>query len=88
MFTFLKNALNLGLFTHAPVPQSKLVAEFFENRFFPATETGGQKYNLLYQNSVRKYEVDLKHGYLYFVWFVIFLNVMALKFKITSEKMG
>ena len=33
MFTFLENALNLLLFTHAPVPHSKLQAEFFENLF-------------------------------------------------------
>ena len=31
MFTFLENGLNLGIFTHAPVPYSKLKAEFFEN---------------------------------------------------------
>ena len=49
---------------------------------------GGENYDLLYQNSIRKYEDDLENGYLYFVWFVIFLNVMALQFKITSEKMA
>ena len=30
VFTFLENALNLSIFTHAPVPYSKLQVEFFE----------------------------------------------------------
>ena len=38
--------------------------------------------------SIRKYEDDFEHGYLYFVWFAIFLNVVALQFKTTSEKMA
>ena len=33
VFTFLENALNLGIFTHAPVLHSKLQVEFFENLF-------------------------------------------------------
>ena len=31
VFTFLENALNLCIFTHAPVPHSKLHVEFFQN---------------------------------------------------------
>ena len=38
VFTFLENALNLGIFTHAPVPHSKLQAKFFENLFPPTAE--------------------------------------------------
>ena len=34
-FTFLENTLNLCIFTHVPVPHSKLQAEFFENLFPP-----------------------------------------------------
>ena len=64
VFTFLENALNLSIFTHAPVPHSKLPAEFFENLFSPTTETGRENYDLLYQNPIRKYEDDLEHGYL------------------------
>ena len=30
MFTFLENALNVGIFTHAPVPNSKFQADFSE----------------------------------------------------------
>ena len=33
-------------------------------------------------------EDDLEHGCLYFVWFVIFLNRMALQLKITQAKMA
>ena len=60
MFTFLENALNLCIFTHSPVPQSKLKVEFFEN-LFPQEERGGRNYDLLYQNSIRKNEDDLEH---------------------------
>ena len=59
-FTFLENALNLYIFTHAPVPHSKLQVEFFEN-LFPPRQKGGGNYDLLYQNSIRKYEYDLEH---------------------------
>ena len=42
VFTFLENALNLGIFTHVPVPHSKLQAEFFEN-LFPQQQKGVKK---------------------------------------------
>ena len=41
VFTFLENALNLRIFLHAPAPQSKFQAEFFENLFLSTAETGG-----------------------------------------------
>ena len=61
LFTFLENVLNLGIFTHALVPHSKLEAEFFENLFPSTADRGGENYDLLYQNSIRKYENDLEH---------------------------
>ena len=61
VITFLRNALNLGIFTHAPVTHSKIQAEFFENLFAPTAERAGENYELLYQNSIRKYEDDLEH---------------------------
>ena len=61
VFTFLKNALNLAIFANFPIPHSNLQAEFFENLFPPSAETGGESYDLLSQNSVRKYEDDLEH---------------------------
>ena len=42
MFTFLQNALNLCMFTHAPVPHSKLQVEVFEN-YFPPRQKGWRK---------------------------------------------
>ena len=42
VFAFLANALNLGIFTHAPVPHWKLQAEFFEN-LFPQQQKGVEK---------------------------------------------
>ena len=47
VFTFLENALNLCIFTHAPVPHSKIQAEFFEN-LLPSDEKRGGNYDLLY----------------------------------------
>ena len=61
LFTLLENALNLGIFTHAPVPRLKLLTKFFENLFPPTAERGGENYDLLYQNSIVKYEDDLEH---------------------------
>ena len=58
VFTFLENAFNLGIFTHALVPHSKLQAEFFENLGYPTVGRGGENYDLLCQNSIRKYEDD------------------------------
>ena len=65
VFTLLENALNPGIFIHAPVPHSKLQAEFFENLFPQKAERGGENYHLLYQNSVRKYEDELEHSVIY-----------------------
>ena len=50
VFTFLENALNLGIFTHAPVPHSKLEAESFENLFLATAESGEENYDLRFQN--------------------------------------
>ena len=47
VFTFPENALNLCIFTHAPVPHSKLQVEFFENLFPPRRKgRGGGNYDL------------------------------------------
>ena len=71
VFTFLENALNLCIFTHAPVPHSKFQAEFFENLFSQVQdERGGGNYDLLYRNSIRKYEDDLELRTLVYLYFV------------------
>ena len=85
IFTFLENALNLGIFSYVP-PHSKIARKslslyprqreiahsprqrFFRNLFSPTAERGGGNYDLLYQNSIRKYRDDLGQlDYLYFV---------------------
>ena len=69
--TFLENTLNVGISTHALVLHSKFQGEFFETLL---GETGGWFFN-------QKIWIWLETlGYLYFVWFVIFLNMMALQF--------
>ena len=43
-----ENALKLCIFTHAPVPYSKLQVEFFENVLSPKTKgVDGGNYDLL-----------------------------------------
>ena len=61
VFTSLENTLNLGIFTHAPVPHSKLPVDIFENLFPLTPEKGGENYHLFNQNLTRKYEDDLEH---------------------------
>ena len=61
VFKLLENVLNIGIFTHALVPHSKLLANFFENLLPPTAERGREIYDLLYQNSIRKYENELEH---------------------------
>ena len=68
VFTLLENALNLGIFTHAPVPHSKLQTKFFENLFLPTAERGGENYDLLYKNSIIKCVDDLEHYFIYIVY--------------------
>ena len=61
LVTFLENTLNLGIFTHAPLPHSNLQVEYLEKMFPPTAERGGECYDLVYQAPIRKYEDDLEH---------------------------
>ena len=54
-------------FSHVSVLHSKRQVEFFEN-LLPQGEKGGGNYNLLYQNSIRKYEDDLKEQFVYILY--------------------
>ena len=72
VLAFLENALNLGIFPQvfpkflSSHPRQREIAHsrgqhFFENLFPPTAQMGGGNYDLLYQNSIRKYEDDLEH---------------------------
>ena len=39
---------------------------------FPQDEKGGENYDLLYQNSIRKYEDDLEHLFIYILYDLYF----------------
>ena len=67
IFTFLENELNLCIFTHSPVPHSKLQADFLKI-CFPQAKRDGENYDSLYQNSIRKYEDDLEHYFIYILY--------------------
>ena len=60
VFHIPRKSLNLCFSTDVLVPHSKLLVEFFENLFHPR-QNGGGSYDLLCQNSIRKYEDDLEH---------------------------
>ena len=65
VFTFLENALNLCIFTHAPVPSPQSRQNFLRI-CFAQDERGGGNYDLMLQNSIRKCEDDLQQQ-LYFL---------------------
>ena len=50
VFAFRENALNPGIFTDAPFPNSKFQAEVFENLFPSTAGRGREKHELLYQH--------------------------------------
>ena len=61
-FAFLENALNLCIFTHATVPPLKTLGRIFGKSVSPKNEgVYIGSYDLLYQNSIGKYEDDLEH---------------------------
>ena len=67
--------------THAPDPHSRLQAEVFENLFLPTAERVEENCDLLYQNSIERYEAELKNWlFIFCMIFIFFLNVMVLKF--------
>ena len=55
VLTFLENAWNLCIFTQFYFPPSQ-------------DERHGEKCDLLYQNSIRKYEDDLEHQVIYILY--------------------
>ena len=81
LFIFLENAMNLGIFTHAPVLHSKLKAKFFENLFPPTVgEEAMSNFIALSNFNQKKWRWIGTSGYLYFAWFIIFLDVTVLQF--------
>ena len=83
-FTFQENALIRGIFTHAS-PHLKLAPKFLLSRPRQKEITHLPRQhsfeNLLYQNSVRKYEDDLEHQVFYILYDLqFFSNVMVLQF--------
>ena len=75
-----RKSLNLCFFTHAPVPHSKLLVEFFEN-LFPPRQKGLEEAMIC---SVKIQSENMKMTWnislFPFGMIAIFLNVMALQF--------
>ena len=67
VFTFLENAYDLGILLMSPFPTQSSRQNFLKTCFPQQQNYFPQNYDLLYQNSFRKNEAGLEHGYLYFV---------------------
>ena len=78
MFSFLENALNLCIFTHAPVPHSKLQLEFFENLFLLRRKGWRKLHNIQIQSENMRMTWNI--SLFLFGMIAIFLNAMALQF--------
>ena len=81
VFIFVENALNLWIFIHALVPYSKLQAGFFENLFPPRRMGWRELWFSLTKFNQKIWRWLGTLGYLYFVWFITFLNGMTLQFR-------
>ena len=76
----LRKSLNLCFFTHAPVPYSKLLVEFFEN-LFPSRQKGFEEamicsVKIQSENMIMTYNISLFP----FGIIAIFPNLMTLQF--------
>ena len=67
VFIFLENALNLCIFTHAPVSHSKLQVEFFEN-LFPPRRMGWRKLWFAISKFNQKIWIWLEHYFIYILY--------------------
>ena len=70
VFTFLGNALNLCIFTHASVNNSKLQIESFENLFFRMTE--GVKEAIIFCIKIQSENMKMTWNISLFIFCMIF----------------
>ena len=75
----LRKSLNLCFFTHAPVPHSKLLVEFFEN-LFPQRQKGLEEAMICSVKIQSENMMTWNISLFPFDMIAIFLNVVALKF--------
>ena len=75
-----RKSLNLCFFTHAPVPHSKLLVEFFKNLFPPRQEGWEEAMVSSIKNQSEKMKMTWNISLFPFGMIAIFLNVMALQF--------
>ena len=73
-----RKSLNLCFFTHAPVPYSKLLVEFFENLFPQHRRSGLICSSIKIESEYMKMTWNI--SFFPFGRITIFLNVMALQF--------
>ena len=74
-----RKSLNLCFFTHAPVPHSKLLLEFFENLFSPRQ---GVEEAMICSIKIQSENIKMTWNISLFPFgmIAIFLDVMALQF--------
>ena len=79
VFTFRENALNLCILLY-PSPPLKTPGRIFENLFPPRQKGWRKLWFILSKFNQKIWRWLGTLVYLHFVWFVFFLNVMALQF--------
>ena len=67
VFTFLENALNICIFTHASVLQSKLQVEIFEN-LFPSPKAKGVEESLICFIKIQSENVKMTWNIIYILY--------------------
>ena len=70
VFTFLENALNLCISTHAPVPHSKLQVEFFEN-LIPLRRKGWMEETMIYFIKIQSEKMNMTWNISLFIFCTI-----------------
>ena len=68
----LENELNLCIFTHAPVPQSKLQVQFFENLFPPRAKNKWVEETMICFNKIQSENIKMTWNISLFICCVIY----------------
>ena len=68
----LENELNLCIFTHAPVPHSKLQVQFFENLFPPRTKNKAVEETMICFIKIQSENVKMTWNFTSFIFCMIY----------------
>ena len=72
MVSTLENELNLCIFTHAPVPHSKLQVQFFENLFLPRAKDKEVEETMICFIKIQSENMNMTWSISLFICFMIY----------------